>query len=100
MTNTNKVVTRRQSIFALHETGKAGFEDEPQGLTPGVVIHKLTKKFGKKKVAVNEISIKMYEGQITALLGHNGAGKTTTMSMLTGRLKREEKEPQFNLNLS
>ena len=26
----------------------------------------------------------MYEGQITALLGHNGAGKTTTISMLTG----------------
>jgi len=48
------------------------------------VIHKLTKKFGKKKVAVKEISIRMYEGQITALLGHNGAGKTTTMSMLTG----------------
>jgi ABC-type multidrug transport system ATPase subunit len=29
----------------------------------------------------------MYEGGITALLGHNGAGKTTTMSMLTGRYK-------------
>jgi ABC-type multidrug transport system ATPase subunit len=29
----------------------------------------------------------MYEGQITALLGHNGAGKTTTMPMLTGRYK-------------
>jgi len=28
----------------------------------------------------------MYEGQITALLGHNGAGKTTTMSMLTGNV--------------
>ena len=26
----------------------------------------------------------MYEGEITALLGHNGAGKTTTISMLTG----------------
>ena len=26
----------------------------------------------------------MFEGQITALLGHNGAGKTTTISMLTG----------------
>ena len=26
----------------------------------------------------------MYEGQITALLGHNGAGKSTTMSILTG----------------
>jgi len=26
----------------------------------------------------------MYEGEITAFLGHNGAGKTTTMFMLTG----------------
>ena len=26
----------------------------------------------------------MYEGHITALLGHNGAGKTTTISMVTG----------------
>lgn len=28
--------------------------------------------------------MKMYEGQITALLGHNGAGKTTLLSILTG----------------
>eukprot|EP00501_MAST-03F_sp_TOSAG23-6_P000894 GSMAST32.ASY1.ANO1.930.1 assembled CDS len=26
----------------------------------------------------------MYEGQITALLGHNGAGKSTTLNILTG----------------
>jgi ATP-binding cassette subfamily A (ABC1) protein 3 len=38
----------------------------------------------KKKVAVEGMNLTMYEGQITALLGHNGAGKTTTMSMLTG----------------
>lgn len=37
-----------------------------------------------KKVAVCGMTLDMYEGQITALLGHNGAGKTTTMSMLTG----------------
>lgn len=38
----------------------------------------------KKKVAVENTNLNMFEGQITVLLGHNGAGKTTTMSMLTG----------------
>jgi len=35
-------------------------------------------------VAVNNVSLDMYEGQIFALLGHNGAGKTTTINILTG----------------
>ena len=34
--------------------------------------------------AVQGINLRMYNGQIFALLGHNGAGKTTTISMLTG----------------
>ena len=33
---------------------------------------------------MNDLSLNLYEGQITAFLGHNGAGKTTTMSVLTG----------------
>ena len=43
-----------------------------------------SKKLKQRKVAVNELSLNMYEGQITALLGHNGAGKTSTISILTG----------------
>ena len=35
-------------------------------------------------MAVDDLNLNMYKGQITALLGHNGAGKTTTMSILTG----------------
>ena len=35
-------------------------------------------------MAVNDLSLNLYEGQITAFLGHNGAGKTTTMALLTG----------------
>ena len=45
----------------------------------------LTKKFDDF-VAVNNISMTMYPGQIFALLGQNGAGKTTTISMLSGLL--------------
>lgn len=37
-----------------------------------------------KKMAVEKLNLKIFEDQITVLLGHNGAGKTTTMSMLTG----------------
>jgi ABC-type multidrug transport system ATPase subunit len=36
------------------------------------------------KAAVDDFSLTMYSGQITALLGHNGAGKSTVISMLTG----------------
>ncbi|XP_076468754.1 phospholipid-transporting ATPase ABCA3-like [Babylonia areolata] len=64
--------------------GDRYFEQEPSGLLAGIRVCNLTKTFGKKKVAVNKLSLNMYEGQITVLLGHNGAGKTTTMSMLTG----------------
>jgi ABC-type transport system involved in cytochrome c biogenesis ATPase subunit len=38
-------------------------------------------------VAVRDLNLTMYEGQITCLLGHNGAGKSTTISMLTGLYK-------------
>ncbi|XP_060734060.1 phospholipid-transporting ATPase ABCA1 isoform X1 [Tachysurus vachellii] len=60
-------------------------EPEPSHLVLGVAIHDLVKMYKKgAKLAVNHLSLKFYEGQITSFLGHNGAGKTTTMSILTG----------------
>uniref|UniRef100_A0A672IQE2 ABC transporter domain-containing protein n=1 Tax=Salarias fasciatus TaxID=181472 RepID=A0A672IQE2_SALFA len=42
-------------------------------------------KLGNKtRQAVRDLTLNMFEGQITVVLGHNGAGKTTTLSMLTG----------------
>uniref|UniRef100_H2Z850 ABC transporter domain-containing protein n=1 Tax=Ciona savignyi TaxID=51511 RepID=H2Z850_CIOSA len=72
---------------SINGTDKEYFEDEPDNLRRVVEIKGLRKVFKsgtKEKVAVDNLSINMYEGQITVLLGHNGAGKTTTMSMLTG----------------
>ena len=45
-----------------------------------------TKHETRRRVAVDGLNLNMYEGQITALLGHNGAGKTTTISILTGNM--------------
>ncbi|RUS76072.1 hypothetical protein EGW08_016176, partial [Elysia chlorotica] len=70
-------------VYEFENSDTKHFERDPSGLNAGIKIAQLRKRFGKK-VAVEGTSLKMYEGQITALLGHNGAGKTTTMSMLTG----------------
>jgi len=47
-------------------------------------LRKVFKTTGEDRVAVDNLSMDMYEGQISVLLGHNGAGKSTTISMLTG----------------
>ena len=74
-------------------------EKVPGNLEVGISISNLTKiydqsifskllpkkKDNRRAKAVNDLSLNMYRGQITALLGHNGAGKTTTMSILTGK---------------
>ncbi|XP_052030939.1 phospholipid-transporting ATPase ABCA3-like [Apodemus sylvaticus] len=62
-------------------------EPEPVGLVAGIRIQHLYKEFILKNstvMAVKDLSLNLYEGQITVLLGHNGAGKTTTLSILTG----------------
>ena len=63
-------------------------------------ISDLTKTYPNNFKAVNGINLKMYNGQIFALLGHNGAGKSTTISMLTGLLSKTTGSGRiFNENL-
>jgi ABC-type multidrug transport system ATPase subunit len=56
---------------------------------PKVVIENMkktyySKEFGNVK-ALRGLTLEMYEGQITAILGQNGAGKTSTLNILTGQ---------------
>lgn len=78
---------RYKGVEDFHDPVSQGeyFEKDPENLRPGIQIRNL-KKVYKSKVAVRNLSLNMYEDQITVLLGHNGAGKTTTMSMLTGMI--------------
>lgn len=48
----------------------------------------LNKSFGDIK-AVNNLSLKVREGEMFAFLGVNGAGKSTTISILSGQLKKD-----------
>ncbi|KOX68527.1 ATP-binding cassette sub-family A member 5 [Melipona quadrifasciata] len=50
-----------------------------------VDLYKSYQKCRKAEIkAVNGINLTIYEGQITAILGHNGAGKTSLFNILTG----------------
>lgn len=60
-------------------------EADPSDLPVGISLNHLTKKYSKsKRPAVEDLSVNLYQDQISALLGHNGAGKTSTINMLTG----------------
>jgi putrescine transport system ATP-binding protein len=50
---------------------------------PYVEVEHITKSFGDFK-AVNDVSLKIYKGEIFCLLGASGCGKTTLLRMLGG----------------
>lgn len=50
---------------------------------PAVVVDGLRKTYGDK-VAVDEISLSVHEGEIFGILGPNGAGKSTTVESIAG----------------
>jgi ABC-2 type transport system ATP-binding protein len=54
-----------------------------------IEIKNLTKKYGEK-YAVNNLSLKINDGEILAFIGHNGAGKTTTIKCLMGIIEFDE----------
>ncbi len=49
----------------------------------------LIKKY-KSRTVVNNVSVKVGQGEIVGLLGPNGAGKTTTFYMIVGLIKPNE----------
>ncbi len=54
-----------------------------RALEPILALDGITKTFPGVK-ALSEVELKLYPGQVTALVGENGAGKSTVVKILTG----------------
>ena len=52
-------------------------------MLPVIAVTGLGKRYGRT-VAVDDVSLEVYEGEIFGLIGPNGAGKTTTMECVEG----------------
>src|SRR5687767_6568332 len=48
------------------------------------VVYKPANRKAAEKIAVNDLSLSVREGEVFGFLGPNGAGKTTTMNVLLG----------------
>lgn len=48
-----------------------------------IELNSVTKKYGQK-LAVDDLSLTVKDGEILGLIGPNGAGKSTTLKMITG----------------
>ena len=52
--------------------------------TPALEVRSISKYFGSVN-ALEDISLSVYSGQVTCVLGDNGAGKSTLIKILSGR---------------
>jgi spermidine/putrescine transport system ATP-binding protein len=83
--------TRRRARVEERDTTErppdARADDRDPGLDPGrgvaVELSGVTKRFGEF-VAVDDLSLDIYEGEFFSLLGPSGCGKTTTLRMIAG----------------
>jgi ABC-2 type transport system ATP-binding protein len=70
---------------ARPRTRKPAAKAEPER-TPVIVTRGLTKIYPGHVMAVDDLDLTVFHGEIFGLLGPNGAGKTTTEGMLTTRV--------------
>lgn len=64
--------------------------DDESGKKKGFLARfKKSKQSKNTFLAVNDVSFKVYQNEIFAILGHNGAGKTTLIQLMVGLLKSD-----------
>ena len=91
------LLTRRNPSDASLEDGEA-LKNSARG--PGLHAVHLTKSFGGKNKAVDDVTFSVARGEVFALMGPNGAGKTTTISLIRGETKLSQDGDVFVDNVS
>ena len=66
-------------------------EDETLPIGSEIIrFENITKVFGKKVIANNNISFSINKGEVFCILGENGSGKTTLLNVLAGIYQQDE----------
>jgi lipopolysaccharide export system ATP-binding protein len=80
---------REQVAHALRETGEHATIPEQPHVEKPFAEHSVLEAFGlvkmyRRRRVVNDVALRLQQGEIVGLLGPNGAGKTTTFYMIVG----------------
>ncbi|HVU69056.1 MAG TPA: ATP-binding cassette domain-containing protein [Ktedonobacteraceae bacterium] len=67
----------------LREEKNVATAPEPAATTPVLQVKQLARHFGGL-VAVNQVSLEIWPGEVVGLLGDNGAGKSTLIKLISG----------------
>jgi ABC-type multidrug transport system ATPase subunit len=64
-----------------------------------IITNNISKCFGDYK-ALDNINLKVKDGEFFGLLGPNGAGKTTLLRILTGQLDQDSGNGNLNFRIT
>ena len=81
-----RAVARAEAASGEHPVVTGGSRLEARGLV----------KVYKGRSVVNDVSVQLEQGEIVGLLGPNGAGKTTTFYMITGLIRPDGGQIEFD----
>jgi ATP-binding cassette subfamily A (ABC1) protein 5 len=84
-------------VSRVHKVFQRKKEDDSESEDNGDSRNKNKRKTkGKEFLAVDDVSFKVYQNEIFAILGHNGAGKTTLINIMVGLLKATQGDVFFD----
>src|SRR5207245_11378554 len=81
-----RALGRAEAVSGEHAAVSGGSLLEGHGLV----------KIYKGRRVVNDVSVQLEQGEIVGLLGPNGAGKTTTFYMITGLIRPDGGQIEFD----